>query len=101
MRIIKRPDTIIPINGTNNNFGISEFINFLLNLDERFNKDGVGVRSAVRIEKACREEGDIKLETNDWTRLKEASEKPSSGYGISPARLAAPYIEAIEGAKEE
>jgi len=101
MRIIKRPDTIIPINGTNNNFGISEFINFLLNLDERFNKDGIGARSAFRIEKACKVEGDIKLETNDWTKLKEAAEKPSNGYGISPARLVAPFLEAIEEAKEE
>lgn len=101
MKIVKRPEVIIPINGTSTNFGMTEFINFLLNLDERFNKDGVGVRSAVRIEKACKEEGDIKLETADWVRLKEAAEKPSSGYGISPGRLIAPFIDAIEEAKEE
>lgn len=77
------------------------FVLFILNGDARFNADGVGIRSGWRIEQAFRAapEGDVALEEADHARLKEAAEKPSAGYPLSPARSCLPFVEAIVNAK--
>ena len=81
--------------------GFSWFVTWLLNSDREFNTDGVSIRSAMRIENALKDAGhEVKLDEQDWERLKRAAESPSQGgYPVQPARGALPWIDAILSAK--
>ena len=86
-------------------FGTIWFVRWLINNDREFNIDGQGIRSSMRIEKACdaaelEHAEDLKLEDQDHPRLVRAAENPSTGaYPCTPARAALPWIEAIVEAK--
>ncbi len=83
-------------------FGFAQFVVAVLNIDGRFNQDLLGVRSAVKLEalvKGARAGSDLALEDADHELLRAAVERPTHGYPLTPARLAAPFIEAILSAK--
>ena len=85
-------------------FGFKDLVLWALNSDTRFNQDGPGIKSSIRIELALEKaETEVTLKAEDHSRLAEALGSPSSigggrGYPISPARKLAPFIDAVEHA---
>lgn len=95
MKTIKRPEPI-QIGTEGATFSFDQFVGFLINTDARFNSDGAGIRSSVRIEAALKAEGDLRLEDEDQARLTAVANAPSGGYPTQPARSCLPFVEAIE-----
>ncbi len=100
MKTITRPPAQI-VGEDKRHFGFDDFVLYLVNNDRRFNSDGAGIRSSVRIERALREasQSDVSLEDEDHKRLAEVVEAPSCAYPLTPARGCAEFIEAITTAK--
>jgi len=93
-----------PIAFKNADFGLPEFIDYLIASDEQFNSDGEGIRSAHRILKVLAESRDLSylpLEDNDHARIKKASEKPTKGYPTPTAVMCYDVVQAVAEAKEE
>lgn len=101
MKYIEKPK---PLESGGEKFGVDELVLYLLNTDDQFNRDGAGVRSAVKIEaavKAATGDAPIALEDTDQQRLAQAAEKPSNGYPVMPSRRLQPHIDAIAKAPSE
>ena len=127
IRIISNHEPVIiysadrkPIQAPEGFFTISfsQFVGYLLNTCDSFNKTGLGIRTAVRIERAFEKplssDSGIELSTEDWKMLAEACENPTGGYpvvtvdkdGVSIAKFNTahsilPFIECIANAKEK
>lgn len=106
MRNILAPVHVIPSNAGGDGFDFSWFVRAMLNLDERFNSTGAGIRAATRIEKAIAEANNgmrnVWLQTDDWALLRDACETPSmKAYPISPGRLTLPFVDAVVAAAED
>lgn len=91
---------------------LNDFIRHALLVDQRFNANGAGIRSAAKIDDAIeaktrnRENTQmlIELEDADYDRLLEAVENPQPmqgmpPYPLRPARLCAAFLAAIKSAK--
>ena len=104
-----------PIDTGNGFYTISflQFIEFILNTCEVFNKTGVGIRTAVRIERAFQNET-IELSHDDWNMLCQACENPTDGYPVitaskegkivgrfNTAHSILPFLDAIADAQEK
>lgn len=80
------------------------FLTAMINVDQRFNASGAGIRASVRIEAALKASADLpvlSLEESDWTLLVAALREPSTGYPVMPARILLPFIDAVEAADAE
>lgn len=80
----------------------ADFVQHALLVDQRFNANGAGIRSAAMIETAL-DADPVKLEEADYERLLEAVETPQPmqgmpPYPLRPARLCAPFLAAIKAA---
>lgn len=95
MKTIQKPAPLVFGEGQEVSF--ENFVRHLVDNDTRFNADGKGIRSAMRIENALREAtGDsFRLDDEDAKLLIQVAEAPTAGYGIRPARLCLPFIDAI------
>lgn len=73
------------------------FVRALINTDSRFNSDGKGIRSGMRIDLALRDASgeSVQLDDEDAKLLSDVAEAPTAGYPISPARFCLPFIDAI------
>lgn len=89
-----------PIKIGEDDFTLPMFLLWAINTAPAFNNSGVGIRSAVRIERAADEaNGVIRLDDEDYDRLLAVVKKPDAGYPINPARVVLPFLDAIEGAE--
>lgn len=64
-------------------FTLEQLAIHLVNTDDKFNNNGVGIRAGIRIEdafKAAEEKEVVALDEEPWKLLKEAAESPSKGY---------------------
>ncbi len=111
MRYIEKPQAVVIdqiVEGGNPlppiSFGLDEFVQTLINTDPIFNRDGVGIRSATKIEAAVRSSKDtsvLTLEDADHEKLQQVAEKPANGYPLRPARICQPFVDAIAEAKKQ
>jgi hypothetical protein len=101
MRVIKIPSYMLPMNG-DKEWDFARFLRATLDVDDRFNSMGPGIRASVRIENALNvaTEGTFSIEEADWALLAEACETPLPKYPISPARLLAPFHAAVRDAED-
>ena len=91
-----------PVTAGDSTVTLADFVRHALLVDQRFNANGAGIRSAVMIEAAL-DADPVKLEEADYDRLLEAVESPQPmqgmpPYRIRPARLCAPFLAAIKSA---
>lgn len=101
MKTIASPEPVTAGDGTT--VALADFVRHALLVDQRFNASGAGIRAAARIETALGSEP-IALEETDYELLSEAVERPQPmpnmpAYPLRPARLCAPLLEAIKGAR--
>jgi hypothetical protein len=113
LKKIKIPSSIrIRLEGNMVDYEFGDFVINLLNTQDYFNMNGLGIRSAVRIETKIKkqleaankdQEGNkisdeasfVILDEPDWKVLLEAAENPTRGYDLKPSRVILPFIEAI------
>jgi hypothetical protein len=104
---IKKPAPIkVLVGGTEQPLPIERFIRFsLIDRDPRFNNSGKAIRTSARIDArlaACAELDHIDgIEAEDYAVLRDVAETPADGYGLSPARIVLPFVDAIVCATEE
>lgn len=89
-------------------FSNEEFVRYYVDNDTRFNSDGKGIRASVRIDAALRDPvcGHWAFFPDDLSMLVEALESPRmmpgfAPFPLRPARLCAPFIEALSQASDE
>lgn len=113
MKYIKKPQSIF-IQGLEP-FTFDNFVQHLINTDDKFNKSGPVIRLALRIEDALvKDKLYVELESAQWEVLKETAESPSAPYpalyvtGSDGAieklhfgRRLLPFIDAIVNATDE
>ena len=115
VRYVVKPEPIL-IEGLDP-FTLDNLIMYLVNTDDKFNNNGVGIRTGMRIEDAIEESNDssfITLDEAHWKFLKDVIESPSKGYPALYVRGAdekpeklyfgrrlIPFIDAVSEAKEE
>jgi hypothetical protein len=84
-------------------FGMLNFVDYLINTQPQFNSDKPGLQSSTRIEVAMtgrKQDSPLRFEWRDLERIIEAAEKPRNGYPIGPARKILPFIDSLECAIE-
>src|SRR5687768_5075600 len=61
-----------------------DFVRYLLNTDDRFNRTGAQIRAAMKVENALEKHHGKILELDEtlWKVLNEAAEAPTSGYQV-------------------
>jgi len=84
-----------------------DYVGYLINTQEGFNKTGPGIRAGVRIMKKLSEAKEsedmvksIVIDEPDWTLLQETSEEPPQGYPFGPTRLLLSFLDAINDAEK-
>lgn len=100
---MKTITTAAPVTAGETAVTFADFVRHALLVDQRFNANGAGIRSATKIEDALTQEL-LVLEDADFDRLLEAVETPQPmqgmpPYPLRPARLCAPFLAAIKSAK--
>ena len=83
-------------------FTCLNFVRALIDSDRQFVSDAAGLKASLRIEEAL-EKADrfLQLEESDWSRLRQASDTPTAGFPLQPARRLLPFINAIQNASEK
>lgn len=113
MKYIKKPQSIL-IQGLEP-FTFDNFVQHLINTDDKFNKSGPVIRLALRIEDALANgKTYVELENSQWEVLKEVAEAPSAPYPalyvtgsdgtiekLHFGRRLLPFIDAIVEATDE
>ena len=90
-------------------YTFQDYVAFLVNTQESFNKNGSVIRTGDRIlakldtVKKSEDSSDcesIVLDEPDWTLLKQTSESPTQGYPFGPTRLLLSFLNAINDAEK-
>jgi hypothetical protein len=100
---MKTITTPAPVTAGETTVTLADFVRHALLVDQRFNANGAGIRSAAKVDAALEAEP-LTLEDADFDRLLEAVENPQPmqgmpPYPLRPARLCAPFLEAIKAAR--